>query len=108
MKSIIVTFSVWPILVCMFLFLTGCTRKTPVETAFQDAHNSLTEIKQTLSSECQTVSVLGKIEKAEIKTQIAEQVCQAKIKDMQIKYERLLWACLFVFFVLLAKIFIKK
>lgn len=108
MKSIIAVFLVWFIFGCMFLSLAGCARKTPVETAFQNAHNSITEIKQTLPNECQTVSILEKIEKAEIKTQMAEQVCQAKIKDTQSKYERLLWAWLFVFFAFLARFFVKK
>ena len=42
------------------------------------------------------------------KREMAEQICQAKIKDTQAKYERVLWVLGFIILAFFAKIFIKK
>lgn len=88
--------------------LTGCSRKTPVETAFNEVETSVVEIKDALPKECKTDIVTTKIKAVEQKIQIAEQVCDAKIKDTQIKYERVLWVLGLIIFGFLVKIFIKK
>lgn len=90
------------------LFLSGCSRKTPVENAFHEVETSIVAVKENLPPECQTKEVLAKIDEVEWKRQTAESVCQAKIKDTQNKYERVLWVLGFIILALFAKIFIKK
>ena len=90
------------------LFLVGCSRKTPVENAFQEVQTSIVSIKDTLSPECQTVEVLKKIDEVEWKRHTAESICQAKIKDTETKYERVLWVLGFIILAFFVKIFIKK
>lgn len=97
------------LLFCFFIgLLTGCSRKTPVENAFHEVETSIVAIKDNLPPECQTKEVLAKIDEVEWKRQTAESVCQAKIKDTQNKYERVLWVLGFIILAFLAKIFIKK
>lgn len=104
-------FSVIVLLFCCFLIglcLSGCSRKTPVENAFHEVETSIVAIKESLPPECQTVEVMAKINEVEWKRQTAESVCQAKIKDTQNKYERVLWVLGFIILTLFAKIFTKK
>ena len=103
MKSIAGLLLLW-LLFCFCIFgLTGCSRKTPVENAFHEVETSIVAVKENLPPECQT-----KIDEVEWKRQTAESVCQAKIKDTQTKYERVLWVLGFIILALFAKNFIKK
>jgi len=90
------------------LCLSGCSRKTPVENAFYEVETSIVAVKQNLPPECQTKEVLAKIDEVEWKRQTAEQVCQAKIKDTQVKYERVLWVLFFIILAFFVKNFVKK
>lgn len=92
---------------CMAV-LAGCSHKTPVEKAFDDVQTSITEIKKSLPEECKTESVIHKIDEIEWRTQNAEKVCQTKIDDIKIKYERVLWLLILIFSVFFIKNFIKK
>ena len=108
MKSIAGLLLLW-LLFCFCVFgLTGCSRKTPVENAFHEVETSIVAVKENLPPECQTKEVLAKIVDVEWKRQTAESVCQAKIKDTQTKYERVLWVLGFIILSLFAKNFIKK
>ena len=108
MRAIAGIFLLW-LLFCFLCFsLTGCSRKTPVDNAFQEVQTSIVAIKENLPPECQKPEILAKIDEVEWKRQTAEQVCQAKIKDTQNKYERVLWILGFVILALFAKNFIKK
>ena len=88
--------------------LAGCAKKTPVEESFAGVQTSIVQLKEELPPECQTSAILKKIEEVEWKRQAAEQVCQAKIKDTEVKYERLWWVIIFVVLAFTAKFFIKK
>lgn len=108
MKSISGLLLLW-LLFCFCIFgLTGCSRKTPVDNAFHEVETSIVAVKENLPPECQTKEVLAKINEVEWKHQIAESVCQAKIKDTQNKYERVLLVLGFIISALFAKNFIKK
>ena len=97
------------LLFCFYMsMLAGCSRKTPVENAFHEVETSIVAVKENLPPECQTKEVLMKIDEVEWKRQTAEQVCQAKIKDTQNKYERVLWVLGFIILALFTKFFIKK
>ena len=97
------------LLFCFFIsMLAGCSRKTPVENAFHEVETSIVAVKENLPPECQTKEVLAKIDEVEWKRQTAESVCDAKIKDTQNKYERVLWVLGFIILTLFAKNFIKK
>lgn len=99
---------VW-LTLCFCLFsLTGCAKKTPVEESFTEVQTSIVQLKEQLPPECRADTILQKIEEIEWKRQTAEQVCQAKIKDTEVKYERLWWVIIFVILALTAKFFIKK
>lgn len=94
---------------CFCLFcLSACSRKTPVDNAFQEVQTSIVAIKENLPPECQTAAVMAKIDEVEWKRQTAESVCEAKIKDTETKYERVLWVLSVIILGLFAKIFIKK
>lgn len=93
------------ILICGLLF--GCTRQTPVDSAFSDANQAIVIVKKSLPKECQTEEILQKIDSVKIKYEKAQSVCEAKIKDVQIKYERTLWVIFIIIFVFFAKKFIK-
>lgn len=108
MKSVTGLLLLW-LLFCFCIFgLTGCSRKTPVDNAFHEVETSIVAVKENLPPECQTKEVLAKIDEVEWKRQTAESVCQAKIKDTQNKYERVLWMLGFIILALFAKNFIKK
>lgn len=108
MKSVTGLLLLW-LLFCFCIFgLTGCSRKTPVDNAFHEVETSIVAVKENLPPECQTKEVLAKIDEVEWKRQTAESVCQAKIKDTQYKYERILWVLGFIILALFAKNFIKK
>lgn len=108
MKTVAGIFLLW-LLFCFFCFsLTGCSRKTPVESAFNEVQTSIVAVKENLPPECQTKEILAKIDEVEWKRQTAEQVCLAKIKDTQNKYERVLWILGFIILALFAKNFLKK
>ena len=108
MKSIAGLLLLW-LLFCFCAFgLTGCSRKTPVDNAFHEVETSIVAVKENLPPECQTKEVLAKIDEVEWKRQTAESVCQAKIKDIQNKYEHVLLVLGFIISVLFAKNFIKK
>ena len=108
MKSIAGLLLLW-LLFCFCAFgLTGCSRKTPVDNAFHEVETSIVAVKENLPPECQTKDVLAKIDEVEWKRQTAESVCQAKIKDIQNKYERVLLVLGFILSALFAKNFIKK
>ena len=94
------------IVICGLLF--GCARHTPVESAFNDAHQAIVVAKDSLPAECQTSEILEKLNSAEVKYEKAQSVCEAKIKDVQIKYERTLGILFLIIFVFFAKILIKK
>lgn len=108
MKSIAGLLLLWLVFCFLCFSLTGCSRKTPVDNAFQEVQTSIVAIKDTLPPECQTTEVMAKINEVEWKRQTAESVCQAKIKDTQNKYERVLWVLGFIILAFFAKIFIKK
>ena len=111
MKTIFYIFRImilW-IVICSCIFaLTGCARKTPVETAFDDVQASIVDTKESLSPECKTALILEKFEKIELKAKSAQTVCEAKIRDIQIKYERALGALAIILLAFFAKIFIKR
>ena len=94
------------IIICFFLCC--CSRKTPVEDAFNNVQTSIVSIKDSLPEECKTEEVLKKFDELDWKREMAEQICQAKIKDTQAKYERVLWVLGFIILAFFAKNFIKK
>lgn len=107
-KDVSALIILWFIICVMALFLTGCSRKTPVDNAFNEVNTSIVELKEELPPQCKTDVILKKIEKLELDNQFAEQICKSKIKDTQIKYERVLWVLGFIILAFFAKIFIKK
>lgn len=98
----------WGFIFLMIGLLFGCATKSPVEESFNEAHQAIVVAKDSLSSECQTPEVIEKFESAKIKYEKAQNICEAKIKDVQIKYERSLWALFIIIFIFFAKNFIKK
>ena len=98
----------WFIVCIMALSLSGCSRKTPVDNAFNEVNTSIVALKEELPPQCKTDVILKKIEKLELDNQFAEQICKSIIKDTQIKYERVLWVLGFIILAFFAKIFIKK
>ena len=90
------------------VFLCGCSKKTPVETAFDDVQQSAVEIKQSLPQGCKTELVESKFAELEAKQEVAKSVCETKIKDVQTKYERVLAVLILLILGIFVKFFIKK
>lgn len=107
-QEIICGIACWIVIFFICGLLLGCTRTTPVESAFNDAHQAVTAIKDSLPVECQTDEIIEKIDSVRTKYEKAQSVCEAKIKDVQIKYERVLWALFIIILVFFTKNFIKK
>lgn len=98
----------WFVFCCVALSLAACSRKTPVDNAFDEVQTSIVALKDELPPECKTDVILKKIENLELNKQVAEQVCKSKIKDIETKYERVLWVICFVVLGFFIKFFIKK
>ena len=100
---------IWAFVIAVVcLVLTSCSRKTPVEIAFNDTQQAITSAKDSLPVECQTSDVLAKFDALETKVKVAEGVCEAKIKDTSVRYERAIWFIILIFLAFFAKNFIKK
>lgn len=100
---------IWGFIIAVVcLMLSSCTRKTPVEHAFDGVQQAIVQAKDTLPAECKTEQVLARFDELESKRIVAENVCEAKIKDVQIKYERTLWLIFLIILAFFAKNFIKK
>lgn len=100
---------IWIFVIFVFcLMLSGCSRKTPVESAFSGVQQAIVETKDSLSPECKTNLVLARFDELEAKRQVAENVCEAKIKDYQVRWERTLWFIILVVGAYFIKFFIKK
>lgn len=96
------------ILLIFTVLLSGCYRKTAVEHSFDDVQQAVNTVKETLPEECKTEVVLAKINEVETKKQVAQSICEEKIKSVQIKYERSLFALIFIISVFFLRFFIKK
>jgi len=91
-----------------FSCLGGCSRKTAVEHSFNDVQQAVDAVKETLPQECKTDVVLAKIGEIETKKQVAQSICKEKIKSVQIKYERSLFALILIISVFFLRFFIKR
>lgn len=95
------------ILLIFTVLLSGCWRKSPVEQSFEGVQQAVVAIKESLPVECQTEIVLAKINDVESKRQVAQSVCEQKIKSVEIKYERALFALILIISVFVLRFFIK-
>lgn len=95
------------ILLILTGLLSGCWHKTPVEQSFDDVHQAVVAVKDSLPAECKTEIILTKINNIESKNQVAQSVCEKQIKDIEIKYERALLALILVISVFFLRFFIK-
>ena len=64
------------ILGCVLLCLGACSRKTPVENAFNGVEQSVVTLEKTLPVECQTDAVLTKIADLRAENTKAQMVCE--------------------------------
>lgn len=90
------------------LLLSGCSRKTPVEQAFDSIGQSVATLEDSLPAECKTDKVLAKISELKADNVKAQATCETKIQDYKIKYERLLTLFFIIILAFFAKFFIKK
>lgn len=92
----------------MFGVLTGCTRKTPTEIAFDAVDASVASLEKALPAECKTDVMLAQITTVRSNIETARLVCDADIKAMKIKYDRAMLALIIVIAVFLATNLLKK
>lgn len=98
----------WLMVLCFSLMLLGCSRKTPVETAFDDVNQSIVTTKESLPVECKTEIVMAKFDELEAKEQVAQSTCELKIKEAQTKFERVLGVLILIILGFFAKFLLKK
>ena len=103
-QTIIIVFFVLFACLC----ISGCTRKTSVGHAFDNVQHEVVSMKDILPEECKTVEILEKFDKIDAKMQVAQSVCEEKIKSIQIKYERALFGLFLLISLLFLKFFIKR
>ena len=96
------------ILLIFTVLLSGCWHKSPVEHSFGEVQQAVAAVKESLPTECKTENVMAKIEEVETKRQVAQSVCEEKIKSIEIKYERALFALVFIISIFFLRFFIKK
>lgn len=90
------------------VLLSGCWHKSPVDHSFVEVQQAVVAVKESLPAECKTENVMAKIEEVETKRQVAQSVCEEKIKSIEIKYERALFALIFIISVFFLRFLIKK
>lgn len=90
------------------LILLGCSRKTPVEQAFDGVEQSVVELEKALPVECRSDAVLAKIESLRAENAQAQVTCATQIQNYKIKYERLIALFGVVILAYFAKFLIKK
>lgn len=73
--------------VLLALNLTGCSKKTPVEQAFQGVGESITAIEHALPAECRTKDINTKISAVREESNKAQIACETKIKEYKTKYD---------------------
>lgn len=96
------------ILLIFTVLLSGCWHQNPVDHSFGEAQQALVAVKDSLTVECKTEIVLSKINEAEAKRQVAQSVCEEKIKSIEVKYERALFALILIISVFFLRFFLKK
>lgn len=96
------------IILVVCVMLTACNRKTPVENAFDNVGQAVIDVQASLPKECQTEIVLAKINDVESKRQVAQSLCAEKIKSVEIKYERAMFALIIIISVFFLRFFIRK
>jgi predicted small lipoprotein YifL len=71
----------------LVLSLTGCSRKTPVEQAFQGVDERITAIDRALTPECRTEDVMRTIDAVRHEVMVARVSCETKIEEYKTKYK---------------------
>ena len=98
----------WIFVVFLCIALLGCSKKTPVETAFDDVNQAIITTKDSLPAECKTELVMARFDEIEAKEQVAQTMCESKIKDAQTKFERILGVLILIILGFFAKFLLKK
>lgn len=96
------------IMLVVFLCLCGCSRRTPVETAFKSVENSIVSLEKTLPETCKTEEISEKIGQIRLEKTKAQSECERKIQEYKTKYERVLSVTIIIVLLLFFKFFYKK
>lgn len=88
--------------------LTGCSRKAPVEEAFQGVDESITAIGHALTPECRTEEVEQKIDAVRHEVMVARVSCETKIQEYKTKYDMTKSALFGLILMVLGVFFIKS
>lgn len=67
------------------LMLGACTKTTPIDAIVGAANDALTEVKDTLSPQCQTKEVFGKIDKVQALINTAPKTCELQVQNMRLQ-----------------------
>lgn len=94
--------------VLLVLTLAGCSRKTPVEQAFQGVNNNITAIEHALPAECRTEDINAKLSAVREESNKAQVACETKIKEYKTKYDMTKNALFGIIFLILGVFFIKS
>lgn len=92
----------------LVLCLTGCSRKTPVEQAFQGVDEKITAIDRALTPECRTEDVVRTIDAVRHETMTARVTCETKIERYKSRYHLVLSAFSGLVLLIVAYFFVKK
>lgn len=94
--------------VLLVLTLAGCSRKTPVEQAFQGVNDSVNVIEHSLPAECHTEEVGMKLSVVKHQISQAQVACETKIEEYKTKYNMTKNALFGIIFLILGVFFIKS
>lgn len=102
----------WYFLITLATLLTfslaGCSRKTPVEQAFQGVDDKITAVEHALTAECRTEEVEQKIDAVRHETMTARVTCETKIERYKSRYHLVLSAFSGLVLLIVAYFFVKK
>ena len=94
-------------LLILTVLLSGCTRKTPVETITDNAMAQVVALEKTLPNECKTDAVLAQLVSIRAEIASAPAACELQIKP--IRQQRNGYAiALFALIALIIARFVKK
>ena len=94
--------------VLLAVSLTGCSRKAPVEQAFNGVNDKITAVEHALPAECRTEDVDMKLALMRHEINQAQITCETEIQEYKTKYKMTLSAFSGLILLILAYFFVKR
>ena len=94
--------------VLLAVSLTGCSRKAPVEQAFDGVNDKITAVEHALPAECRNEDVNMKLALVRHEINQAQITCETEIQDYKTRYHTFLGLFTGLFLLILGYFFVKR